>query len=173
LIDLGASLDFHIDRGDFVDIMKNPTVYLMEIFRKFGLPFDHIYAFEMTPIAPEPVYAKLPKEFVHAYHWINLPVSSDLRSKLHPLQMILDQYNENDLVVVKLDIDTPHVEIALVEQLLQNDAYADLIDHFYFEHHVYLNEVAREWIIMQDSVTSSLQLFSVLRQKGIAAHYWP
>ena len=168
-IDMGASLNYHQSE----DINNNPPFYLMEMFRKFGFPFDHIYAFEVTPIEPEDVYDQLPQEYIHAYHWINLPVSTDPESKQNPLQLILKDYNENDMIVVKLDIDTPDVEVSMVQQVLDDERYDSLIDHFYFEHHVHLNEMARTWVDMKDSVTNSLQLFQRLREKGIASHYWP
>lgn len=42
LVDMGASLDFH-HADDSV-----PAVYLTELHRKFGFPFDHIYAYKIT-----------------------------------------------------------------------------------------------------------------------------
>ena len=46
--------------------------------------------------------------------------------KLNPLHSILKQLNEDDFVVLKLDIDTPNVEIPLVKQLLEDK---EGIDH--------------------------------------------
>jgi hypothetical protein len=169
LIDMGASLNFH--RHNALNNMA--PIYLMEMFRKFGFPFDHIYAFEATTIPPQEVYARLPKEYRHSYHWINLPVSTDMNNAQNPLTLLLDNFNEDDLIVVKLDIDTPAVEMAMIRWILRDSRYWKLIDHFYFEHHVYLTELARNWIDMEDSVVDSLLLFQALRQRGIAAHYWP
>lgn len=166
---MGASLNYH--QSD--DISNNPPLYLLEMFRKFGFPFDHIYAFEVTPITPENVYSQLPKEYIHAYHWINLPVSTDADSKQNPLKILLNNFNENDMIVVKLDIDTPEVEMTMVQQILDDERYDTLIDHFYFEQHVFLNEMAVTWVDMKDSVLNSLKLFQRLREKGIASHYWP
>jgi hypothetical protein len=50
LVDMGASLTFHHDA-------MSPTIYLTEVYRKFGMPFDHIYAYESTPTAPQKVFA--------------------------------------------------------------------------------------------------------------------
>jgi hypothetical protein len=146
----------------------------METYRKFGLPFDHIYAFEVTKIAPEKVYEKLPSHFRAAYHWINLPVSPEPDGALNPLKLLLDNFNVDDFIVIKLDIDTPSVEMPLVRQLLEDPRYARLVDHFYFEHHVYLKELLRNWgKAVKGSVAMSMKLFQDLRKKGIAAHYWP
>jgi hypothetical protein len=144
----------------------------METFRRFGFPFDHIYAFEITKIPPEEVYEKLPETYRHSYHWINLPVSPDVGSAQNPLKLLLDNFDEDDMVVVKLDIDTPPVEMAMVAQLADDPRYETLIDHFYFEQHVWLTELS-VWGTMDGSVADSLRLFQKLRKKGIAAHYWP
>jgi hypothetical protein len=37
------------------------------MYAKFGLPFDHVYAFEITRIEPEKVYQKIDK-LMAAYH---------------------------------------------------------------------------------------------------------
>ena len=96
--------------------------------------------------------------------------------KLNPLHSIIKQLNEDDFVVLKLDIDTPNVEIPLVKQLLEDKEgiYHRLIDQFYFEHHVRLAEMKGWWGgKMEEYVKDTLDLFYNLRQKGIPAHFWP
>ena len=75
-------------------------------------------------------------------------------------------------VIVKLDIDTPDVELPMVQQLAETPELQRLVDVFYFEHHVQLTEL-RVWGTMKGSVLSSLELFSSLRNKGVDSHYWP
>ncbi len=76
-------------------------------------------------------------------------------------------------VIVKLDIDTPHVEVAMVQQLLKSPELLKLVDVFYFEHHVHLWELAYAWgSDVEGSVLSSLELFAALREKGVDAHFW-
>ncbi|GAX18624.1 hypothetical protein FisN_10Hh168 [Fistulifera solaris] len=127
LVDMGASLQFY---------GESPALYLMDLFRRFGFPFDHIYAFELKPTEPAEVYKNLPPHFMSAYHWINVGVSVEPGNVLNPFTTIKQNFNEDDLIIVKLDIDTPHLEMALVQQLLDDDELAGLIDQFYFEHHV-------------------------------------
>jgi hypothetical protein len=111
--------------------------------------------------------------FFAAYHWINVGVENDQQSVLNPLQMLADHYNEDDFIVVKLDIDTPSVEVPLAYQLLEDEQISRLVDQFYFEHHVYLKELSPYWgRTMSGSVSDSLNLFHSLRQKGIGAHSW-
>lgn len=167
LIDMGASLDFH--GGE-----QSPAVYLIELYKKFGFRFDHIYAFEITPQEPAQVYEKIPEYLVSAYHWINVAVNPDPTSKLNPFTSILKMFNSNDLVVVKLDVDTASVEIPLAHQILQDPHLLEIIDHFYFEHHVRLGELAPIWrSSMKGTIASSLSLFRALRDKGVASHFWP
>lgn len=168
LVDIGASLDFHERRGGV-----QPAIYLTNLYHKFGFPFDHIYAFEVTPKPPDEVYKKVPENLLASYHWINVGVESDPQSRLNPLKMLLDNYNRDDFIVVKLDIDTPSIEIPLAMQLLEDARYSNLIDQFYFEHHVFLKELARAWKkTMRGSLLDSIKFFMGLREKGIAAHSW-
>ena len=166
LFDLGASLSFHRASGD------QPIVTLINLYEKFGFTFDHIYAFEKKFSDPEDVYKALPDDLISSYHWINNGVETLSTSKLNPWNL-LKQFNEDDLIIVKLDIDTPSVEMALVEQVLRDVRVSKLIDHFYFEHHVHLQELKRDWGEgVNGSVAASLRLFHELREQGIAAHFW-
>jgi hypothetical protein len=87
LIDMGASLDFHHD-----DV---PIFYLLGLYKKFGITFDHIYAFEMVKKDPETVYKAVPDNLMTSYHWINVGVSPEVGNKLNPLQSILHQFNKD------------------------------------------------------------------------------
>jgi len=165
-VDMGASLDFH-------GASEMPAMYVLNLYNKFGFYFDHIYAYEVKPKRASKVFQKVPPEYLAAYHWINVGVESDPRSSLNPLQMLADNYNEDDFIVVKLDIDTSSIEVPLVYQILQDEKFVGLIDQFYFEHHVKLQELAPSLgASMNGSVSESLHLFQSLRRKGIGAHSW-
>lgn len=166
LVDMGASLDFH---GDDL----SPAIYLTNIYQRFGFHFDHIYAFEISRKEPDQVFGRVPKDLFAAYHWINVGVSHDQDSMQNPWNMILDTYNEDDMVVIKLDIDTSVIEVALTQQLLQNPELMKLVDAFYFEHHVRLAELSPYWGgSMSGSLYGSIKLFTDLRRAGIDAHSW-
>jgi hypothetical protein len=154
-----------------------PIVTLMNLYEKFGFYFDHIYAFEVTSKDPKDVYGKkLPEKFFHSYHWINVGVTSEKGHKLNPLHSIVEKFDEDDLIIVKLDIDTSSIELPLAHQLLEDKdgVYSKLIDQFYFEHHVHLGELSNDWAgTMSGTVKDSFELFHNLRKKGIASHYWP
>jgi hypothetical protein len=162
LLDMGASLQFDFHKDD------TPVVDLTSIYTKFGITFDHYYAYEIKPTKPDEVFQKLPDDLMASYHWINVGVSTDPQSKLNPWRLLLDNFDENDFIVVKLDVDNTGIELKLVEQLLADENIIKLVDVFYWEHHVSL----KEWWPYSESAKKSLQLFYDLRTKGIPAHYW-
>jgi hypothetical protein len=104
---MGASLEFYADE-------KQPAVYLKHLYHKFGFHFDHVYAYEVSPIPPQRVFQEIPKSLQASYHWINVGIESDPESKLNPLQLLLDNYNQDDFIVVKLDIDKSAIEVPLL-----------------------------------------------------------
>ncbi len=195
LFDLGASLGFH-------SRTQIPIVNLLSQYEKFGFYFDHIYAFEITFTEPSDVYQKLlPERYFPAYHWINVGetvcscveifmtdahsdhscpyegVNPEAGNKMNPINSILESFDEDDFIVFKLDVDTPTVELPLALQILNggaNGIYHQLIDQFYFEHHVHLLEISSQWgSSMNGTIKDSLDLFYGLRSKGIPAHFWP
>lgn len=99
-IDMGASLAFHRGGGE------TPAVYILETYKKFGFHFDHVYAYEITQQKPAQVFEMVPSDLIPNYHWMNVGVESDPQGKMNPLRMLLEQYTEEDFVVIKLDIDT-------------------------------------------------------------------
>lgn len=166
LFDMGASLKF--------DKAQSPAIYLTEIFDKFGFQFDHVYAFEVKKTDPVSVFKKVPQRLLPAYHWMNVGVSSIEGDRLNPFTMLKERFNEDDLIIVKLDIDTSSIEVPLAYQLLNDPSLGKLVDQFYFEHHVHLKELARNWLrSMNGSVKESLDLFAGLRKNNVAAHFWP
>ena len=148
---------------------------ILDLYRRFGIKFDHIYAYEMRPHDTAQVFAQVPEAYEAAYHWINLGVAADPNSRQNPFRMLKQNYNEDDLVIVKLDVDTPDLERKLAEQSKSDPALAKLIDHFYFEHHVHQAELKHAWgrgAGITETVAESLELFSQIRQQGIPAHFW-
>jgi hypothetical protein len=98
-------------------------------------------------------------------------------NKMNPINSILESFDEDDFIVFKLDIDTATVEYPLALQILNGGVdgiYHRLIDQFYFEHHVHLQEIAPTWgRSMNGTIKDSLDLFYGLRSKGVPAHFWP
>lgn len=165
-VDVGADLDFH-------GTSFAPAMHVLNLYKKFGFYFDHIYAYEITPKEASQVFKKVPAVFFAAFHWINVGAEIDPQNKLNPLKMLADNFHKDDFIVLKLDIDTPSIETPLVNQLLHDERFTGLVDQFYFEHHVYLKELSRPWGGTRNgSVSDTLNLFQALRKKGIGAHSW-
>ncbi|EEH50850.1 uncharacterized protein MICPUCDRAFT_54821 [Micromonas pusilla CCMP1545] len=164
-VDLGASLVFHTG--------EPPTLSLIKLYQKFGFYFDHIYAYELTQGNVTELYDSLPAEWLSSYHWINAGVELDPSSALNPLSLLIKSFRPEDFIVLKLDVDNPEIELSLVKQILETPALHSLIDQFYFEHHVRLEELRGPWgATVRGSVSDSLLLFQKLRMKGIPAHFW-
>jgi hypothetical protein len=190
-IDMGASLDFHDNDNKYTNashpdynpfsndhLLKtkiSPAVYITDIYKKFGIKFDHIYGYEITSKDPMQVYERIPNELKSSYHWYNIGVNSSINSSSNPLKSILidGNFNKDDFIVIKLDIDTNSIELPMSKLILDNPKITSLVDVFYFEHHVYMKDMAQFWRkSMGGTVKESLELFHNMRKKGIASHSW-
>ena len=105
------------------------------------------------------------------YHWINVGMSPDITSRNNPWTLLLNNYNEDDLIIVKLDVNTPSVEVLLAFQLLNNPWFHKLVDHFYFEHHAHMCQIACKWGVAQGSMKDLLDPFQALHYIVIPAHF--
>mmetsp|Transcript_16627 Transcript_16627/g.20317 ORF Transcript_16627/g.20317 Transcript_16627/m.20317 type:complete len:442 (+) Transcript_16627:173-1498(+) len=174
LIDMGASLSYHDEKEVKAEVP--PIVHLLNLYEKFGFQFDHIYGFEVSFTEPNRVFNELlPKKYMPSYHWINAGVSSEIGHVLNPLDSILRQYNKDDFIIVKVDIDTADIEMPLVHQLLEDASFhGGVVNQLYFEHHVKMKEMAPIWrSAMKGSLKETFDLFFGLRERGIPAHFWP
>jgi len=169
LIDMGASLQFHAGNGED----KNPALYLPKLYQKFGMKFDHIYAYEINQKDTNEVYNLLPEDMQASYHWINMGVSGERDSVSNPFKMLLANYNEDDLVVVKLDIDHSDTEQQLIQHILKDYRLQKLIDQFYFEdQRIFLHQTPKGKPYFWGVEKNTWHLFTLLRKVGIAAHVW-
>lgn len=165
-VDMGASLQFHAGK-------ESPAVYIHRVFRRFGFQFDHVYAYEITPISADKVYDRIPEELMDSFHWINVGVDSEPGAKLNPFTTILNKFDSDDFIVVKLDIDTTLIENRLAMQLRDDPRLLDLVDLFYYEDHRLQAELMPYWMGgARGSIGESLELMTDLRKTGVAAHYW-
>ena len=112
---------------------------------------------------------------IHAIHhtYNHTGVEAGKEDKMNPLHSILRKFKEDDFIIIKLDIDTPAIELPLATQLLEDESLHPLVDLFYFEHHVFMAEMAKWWTrSMAGSIKDTMDLFHGLRQKGVSAHFW-
>jgi hypothetical protein len=86
--------------------------------------------------------------------------------------MLLENYGDNNLVVVKIDTNGGP-EMGFLMQILNDTQLSNMIDHLYFEHHIHLRELASSWRrTMVGTIKDSLDIFEMVSEKGVAAHFW-
>jgi hypothetical protein len=130
-----------------------------------------------------------------------MPISADPSAVEYPWAYLHEMgVDEEDLVVVKLDIDNPPIETALLRDVLHGQinvtsracreharrCAADgngpgtrsvplyrLIDVLFHESHSNTPIMSRYWgHKMKVTLKDSYQLFAELRQRGVLAHSW-
>ena len=111
-VDMGASLQFHETSAE-----PSPALKLLNQYRRMGIVFDHIYAYEVSQASAELVYQQVPPQFRSAFHWINVGVSADPQHIHNPLKLLTDNFNADDFIVVKLDIDSHGFDKSLERSL--------------------------------------------------------
>jgi len=152
--------------------------WIVDSYRDRGVNFSDVLAWEYTLMNPVEVLQQVPASVKPHYHWYNVPVTAEPSHPDNPLTNMLALCRELDLVVFKLDIDTPGVEEALVYSLLnrtsaETNQVLRLIDDMYFEHHVNVREMHPYWgAEMHATLSASYELFSALRHHGVRAHSW-
>jgi len=86
---------------------------------------------------------------------------------------LLKVAKKEDLVILKLDIDTPRVETALIQDIISTNSISELIDVLFFEDHINTEEMKPIFgPRLTQTLRSSLESFIAMRQKGIRAHPW-
>jgi len=67
---------------------------------------------------PKAQLSQVPDQYLSAYDWINVPVDPSNSMLQNPWVLLLQSFDKEGFVVVKLDIDTATVELELVKQLM-------------------------------------------------------
>jgi hypothetical protein len=80
-----------------------------------------------------------------------------------------------DFVVVKVDFDSPHLEVSLVEAIARSPQLAALVDEIFVEYHFNVSP-SFGWhkmhMQMNRTVDDALQLMRRLREVGVRSHFW-
>ncbi|CAF3458562.1 unnamed protein product [Rotaria socialis] len=167
LIDLGSSYFQHWD----ADNNSAAGLWSYEQYKRFGIQFDRIIAFEKVPLDPRTAWDQLPEDVFPYYTLIN--VGCEATGKFSPWVILKRIAKLHDHVVVKLDIDVPSIEGPLIDQLLNDSSINSLIDEAFFEHHISVREMQAYWGNPPEKLKDSFVLFTKLRQLGIRMHSWP
>jgi hypothetical protein len=164
---------FDIGASTFSDSSMVPLSMFVDLLNNFNVELSHIFSWEAKPASPE-YWEGMPLHLLGRTSFYNTYASSDVSSKWNPLNLLQSVATVNDFVFFKLDIDTPSVEMPLIEQILNNTSFSNLIDIFFFEHHVDIPEMRRFWgEDLQMTLHDSYEIFTQLRRKGIRAHSYP
>ncbi|CAF1443895.1 unnamed protein product [Rotaria sordida] len=167
LIDLGSSYFGHWGG----DASAAAGRWFYEHYKRFGIKFDRIIAYEHSPLDPKTAWDQLPDDVFSAYTLINVGCTTS--GKFNPWVMLKTLAKPQDHVVIKLDIDTPAIEVPLMNQLLSDSSINSLVDEVFFEHHITVNEMVQYWGRPPGRLKDSYILFTKLRQLGIRMHSWP
>ena len=153
--------------------------WFYDAYRRHGIEFDRLLLWEANPTPAIDLFSDLPKDVWHKYQYFNWPASSNVSDPSAPLNIIKKIAQPGDFVVLKLDIDTPSVELAIVRELLRDPELLELVDEFFFEYHVSFAPMNPSWFgsaepstVTKDTLADSYKVFQALREKGVRAHSW-
>ncbi len=149
--------------------------WFVDEYRSRGIEFDRILCWEGTQVKPTSIYESYPKDVVDKVSYYNVLAEQDLDAKMSPVRMIKALVKPYDFLVLKIDIDNDPVELSIVQSFIDDPTITNLIDEFFFEHHVNKNPVEHYgWggAAKMMNITQSYALFNKLRDAGIRAHSW-
>uniref|UniRef100_A0A7S1WL49 Uncharacterized protein n=1 Tax=Alexandrium catenella TaxID=2925 RepID=A0A7S1WL49_ALECA len=153
--------------------------YFLTAYRQRGILFDRAFVWEAAKQEPEAYWEGVPAE-VRAFweprvlFYNGVPVEAAPGARDNPVDRIKELCKPEDFCAFKLDIDTPQVELPIVQQLLSNRAgVAASLDELFFEHHVHGLMQSNGWgTQVAGTYADSYDIFKRLRQLGIRAHSW-
>ena len=132
LIDAGAS---YYDSG--VPGGGVSTKWFVDAYKQRGIVFDAIYGWEAKTMDMQRYWSSVPKNVRKTLTLYNRPAAVDPSSSDNPLAKLVSECRTEDFCVVKIDVDTPSVELPWVQQILQCHDVSARIDEFFFEHHAH------------------------------------
>jgi hypothetical protein len=138
------------------------------------IPFDFFRMWEMTPLHPHHFWKRVPGRLHSNYMWYNYGLSAEPGNYSNPLNHLLAKVRYEDPVVVKVDFDTPALEIKLIETVMSTPDVYRRIDELFFEHHVDMPLIKVPWRTYNTTCQfqCTADVFLTLRQRGIRAHSW-
>merc|ERR1719277_1717968 len=159
----------------FMDAMS----FFTSQYEKRGIIFDEIYVWEAIPQGIEGYWAGTPAEIRQKWEsrltfYDGVPCTATMDdTQNNPMVRIGSTCQPDDFCAFKLDIDTPSVELPLVQQLLTSPKIAGVLDEFFFEHHVHGLMQSPGWgENVNGTFADSYEIFSQLRRMGVRAHSW-
>ena len=149
------------------------TEWFVNEYNKRGIHFDAIYGWEARKMNMSKYYEEVPADVRVKLHTYNVPASIDPYSADNPLARLVSSCEVEDFCVLKIDVDTPSVEIPWIQQILQCEHVSSRIDEFFFEHHVHGDMQYHGWgSKVMGYFSDTYHLLSEMRFRGIRAHSW-
>lgn len=112
--------------------------YFYNTYHDRGQKFDTYVAVELAELNATEAYAQIPPDLVGVYNLINTGLTMEDGHKLNVIDLLERIVKPNDFLVFKLDIDTPELEMPIVQSLLDDDpaegGASSLVDELMFEH---------------------------------------
>ncbi|CAF1129460.1 unnamed protein product [Adineta ricciae] len=170
LFDIGCSL-FAGTTNETGSSSLTGARWFYEYFRSHSLHFDRIIAFDRADYSPRVYWKQIPADLMGILTYIAVGVEST--GKYNPWNILKTIAKHDDYVLIKLDIDTPTLEMELIGQLIKNVSISSLIDEMFFEMHVTVEEMKPYWTEPPGKLKDTYKLFKQLRQMGIRMHSWP
>lgn len=160
-------------------VMQEPH-YLIKQYEKAGVDFNRMLLWEAAQVTGETIFQTVPERWHHAYQFFDIPVTADVQSPAHPLQVLKKAHPGSGFVAFKLDIDHNEIENTVADKLIEWHTDFPAINagqfEFYFEQHVDFSPMRRWWgsTARQSGRTlgDSYELFLKMRRLGIRAHGW-
>eukprot|EP00890_Picochlorum_soloecismus_P004060 jgi/Picsp_1/4655/NSC_02025-R1_protein len=163
----GKKYLFDLGTADFETSLK----YMIGQYEGMGIHFDRIWAWEVTA---KPAYWDTVTENIQGkLHFYNKPVSADVKSPAHPLQILKSIYKAGDYAVVKLDIDNSELEMSIMDEVRRDEELKRIIGEMMFEMHYDSRDMQRYFRRPNMSYTKTVETFRSYREMGIPLHYWP
>jgi hypothetical protein len=171
LMDIGASLygGWHSDPG------YASALWFVDRFKRHHLSFDWIVSFEIQKHDPDHIYMSVPDDILPHYIYFNQGVEKSPNGRWNPWRILQGMgMTPHDYVVIKLDIDVPDIENALIDQVVNDPRIRRLVDEMFYEHHVNVKAMRPAWGTDSSlTMLDSYRLFGYLRSKGVRMHSWP
>lgn len=172
----GKSIFFDAGGTRFAHAMS----FFASQYEKRGIVFDEIYVWEIEEQAPGAYWEGVPAETRRQWEprltfYNGVPVTAIPGDRANnPVERIRHACRPQDFCAFKLDIDTPSVELPLVQQLLATPAETGAsLDEFFFEHHVHGLMQRFGWgDRVNGTFADSYDIFTRLRMMGVRAHSW-
>merc|ERR1719183_358800 len=107
-------------------------------YEKRGISFDQIYVWEATKQGVEAYWAGTPAPIRQKWQsrltfYDGVPCDPQ-DTQNNPAARLATECRPDDFCAFKLDIDTPSIELPIVQQLLESPTIGQVLDEVFFEH---------------------------------------